>query len=502
MSGLAKDPKYFVTAPNAEAHEKYIRQIFEVILQDLLFKGISRTEPVLRFKLPEDLKQILDLELKNEPAENQDQLLEFVKQTVYHSVKPGHPRFINQLYSGMDPYGVSAEWVTSAINASVYTYEVAPVFTLMENEVFEKMRNIVGFPAGKGDGLFCPGGSMANGYAISLARFRKRPEIKEHGLFGIPEMVMFVSEDAHYSFKKLASFQGMGGKHVVGVKVDSRGKMDPCQLVRAIEDALAKGQEPFLVCATAGTTVLGAFDPIDAMGVICMKYGLWFHVDAAWGGGALMSDKYRKLMKGIDKADSVTWNPHKLLCAPQQCSTLLLKHEKIASDAHATHATYLFQQDKFYDASQYDTGDKHIQCGRRADVFKFWMMWKAKGKQGFAAHIDHVFGMAEYCVEQLRNRSPAFKLLLEKPECTNVSFWYIPPSLQSLDTESQEFITKIHKVAPQIKERMMKAGTMMVTYQPLRNYPNFFRIVIQSSEVQKEDIDFFLDEIEKLGKDL
>jgi len=135
----------------------------------------------------------------------------------------------------LDPYGVAAEWVTSALNGSVYTYEVAPVFTLMELEVFERMRNIIGFPKNQGDGLFCPGGSIANGYAISVARFKKRPEIKviliccifhykscwylnidskliglikERGLCGMKPMVMFVSEDAHYSFKKLASFQG------------------------------------------------------------------------------------------------------------------------------------------------------------------------------------------------------------------------------------------------------------------------------------------------------
>lgn len=81
----------------------------------------------------------------------------------------------------------------------------------------------------------------------------------------------------------------------------------------------------------------------------------------------------------------MTWNPHKLLCSPQQCSTFLLKDDKIASEAHATNAAYLFQKDKFYDASKYDTGDKHIQCGRRADVFKFWLMWKSK--VNFAAFL-------------------------------------------------------------------------------------------------------------------
>lgn len=89
------------------------------------------------------------------------------------------------------------------------------------------------------------------------------------------------------------------------------------------------------------------------------------------------------------RADSVTWNPHKLLTAPQQCSTLLLRHEGILSEAHSANAAYLFQKDKFYD-TKYDTGDKHVQCGRRADVLKFWFMWKAKGTSGFEKHIDKV----------------------------------------------------------------------------------------------------------------
>lgn len=160
-----------------------------------------------------------------------------------------------------------------------------------------------------------------------------------------------------------------------------------------------------------------------------------------------MSPKYRHLLKGIDRADSVTWNPHKLLCAPQQCSTFLIKDSDICTQAHATKATYLFQQDKFYDATYFDTGDKHVQCGRRADVLKFWFMWKAKGSDGFAAHIEHIFGVAQYCVQEIKTRSPAFKLLMEEPECTNITFWYIPPSMRDLNQDSDEFWEKLHRVS-------------------------------------------------------
>lgn len=122
----------------------------------------------------------------------------------------------------------------------------------------------------------------------------------------------------------------------------------------------------------------------------------------------------------------MTWNPHKLLTAPQQCSTLLLRHEGILSAANSANAAYLFQKDKFYD-TRYDTGDKHMQCGRRADVLKFWFMWKAKGTHGFEQHVEKVFDNAKFFVESIKRR-PGFKMVLEEPQCTNICFWYVPTS--------------------------------------------------------------------------
>lgn len=201
------------------------------------------------------------------------------------------------------------------------------------------------------------------------------------------------------------------------------------------------------------------------------------------------------------RADSVTWNPHKLLAAPQQCSTFLTRHAGILTACHSSNATYLFQKDKFYD-TRYDTGDKHIQCGRRADVLKFWFMWRAKGSDGFAAHVDRVFENAEFFADQIRQRAN-FEMVLAEPECTNICFWYVPPSMMSLtDRQSEEWRRRIHAVAPKIKERMMREGTMMMTYQPLWTKPNFFRLVLQNSSLTKDDMLHIIDEIERLGADL
>lgn len=260
-----------------------------------------------------------------------------------------------------------------------------------------------------------------------------------------------------------------------------------------------QGSAPFLVCATAGTTVLGAFDPLDKIADICEKHDLWLHVDASWGGSALISRKHRRLLHGIQRADSVAWNPHKMLLAGIQCCALLVKDNSgLLKKCYSAKAAYLFQQDKFYDVS-YDTGDKSIQCSRRPDAFKFWLMWKALGTTGLEERVNRALALARYLVEEIKKRE-GFQLLLE-PEYANVCFWYIPPSLRKME-DGPEFWQKLHRVAPVVKERMMKKGSMMLGYQPNQGKVNFFRQVVISPQVSREDMDFLLDEIELLAKDL
>ncbi|XP_075166846.1 glutamate decarboxylase-like protein black [Haematobia irritans] len=488
--------RMIVSHPTAKVID-FIRECVEEILKSAVFNGTNRSTKVVEWHSPEELKALYDFTLKPE-SESHETLFGLLKKTIEYSVKTGHPYFINQLYSGVDPYALIGQWLTDALNPSVYTYEVAPVFTLMEEEVLSEMRRIVGFQ-GEGDGIFCPGGSIANGYAISCARYYKHPESKKQGLFSGKRQIVFTSEDAHYSVEKLAMFMGIGSDNVWKIKTNELGKMDNDDLERNIKKCLEENCDPLMVSATAGTTVLGAYDDLPRIADLCKAHGMWLHVDAAWGGGALISQKYRSRLRGIERADSVTWNPHKMLTASQQCSTFLTKHKDILSKCHSTNATYLFQKDKFYDTS-YDTGDKHIQCGRRADVFKFWFMWKAKGTKGLEDHVNQLFQMAEFITQKIKER-PGFELVLDQPECTNVSFWYVPPSLRSMP-RSSEFYDKLHTIAPKIKEGMIKKGSMMVTYQPLHDLPNFFRIVLQNSCLNENDMNYFLDEIERLGSSL
>ncbi|XP_050300566.1 cysteine sulfinic acid decarboxylase isoform X2 [Anthonomus grandis grandis] len=496
-------PIGFESVTTRRDHEAFLRECLEILLKEAVFEGTSRKNKVVEFRQPEELLKIFDFQLTNDPT-TQSAMVKNLRDVVKYSVKTGHPYFVNQLFSSTDAYGLIGQILTDALNPSAYTYEVAPVIILMEETVLREMRKIVGWANGDGDGIFCPGGSLANGYAISCARHYYFPEAKTKGLHSLPKLVLFTSQDAHYSIKKLSAFMGLGTENICLVKTDDRGKMDTDHLEKLIEETIASNAKPFMVSATAGTTVLGAFDPIDKLADICKKYNIWLHVDAAWGGGSLMSKKHRVLLKGVERADSVIWNPHKLLTAPQQCSTFLVRHKNVLADAHSQNAVYLFQKDKFYDTS-YDTGDKHIQCGRKADVVKFWFMWKAKGTSGLEKHIDKIYENSKFFLETIRNR-PGFELFLPEPECTNICFWYVPESLRpgnfKENMQNKEFTEKLHHVAPKMKEKMMKEGTMMVTYQTQSDKPNFFRIVFQNSSLDKNDMLHLVEEFERLGKDL
>ncbi|KAJ9579584.1 hypothetical protein L9F63_004769, partial [Diploptera punctata] len=472
------------------------------MLQILCDEGVldpHRNSPVVRFHHPKKLEGLLNLELGAQGLQ-ECELLELCREAVSHSVQTCHPHFKNQLYGGTDPYGLAASYLAEALNTNIHTYEVAPVFVLVECAVLQHVLNLFGFP--DGDGIFAPGGSMSNMYGMVLARYKAVPDSKTKGLSGQPTLVAFTSEDGHYSVKKGAHWLGIGTENVIPVKTDSGGCMIPSDLVCCIEKALSEGKKPFFVSATSGTTVLGAFDPLEQLADICQQYGIWLHVDACWGGTLILSKKHCHRLQGINRANSLAWNPHKMLGAPLQCALFLTQEKGLMHHCNSASASYLFQQDKFYDMS-YDTGDKSIQCGRKVDAFKLWLMWKARGNQGFESLINNAMDAARYFKERIEGR-PGFRLVLNEFECTNICFWFIPPSLRNME-ENNDWWQKMHDVAPKIKEKLIVSGSLMISYQPLpqKGLCNFFRFVTSCHPVATlADMDYVWQEIERCGADI
>jgi sulfinoalanine decarboxylase len=173
---MSENSERYFSLPN-KSQEKFLRTIFDTVLSNAIFEGTKRENKVLEWTDPEELKKKFNMDLKDE-ADSDEELLKLTNDTIKYSVKTGHPYFVNQLFSCVDPYGFAGQLITDALNPSVYTYEVSPCFILMEEVVLKEMRKIVGWKDGEGDGIFCPGGSIANGYSISCARYRAFPEVK------------------------------------------------------------------------------------------------------------------------------------------------------------------------------------------------------------------------------------------------------------------------------------------------------------------------------------
>ncbi|XP_049807352.1 glutamate decarboxylase [Schistocerca nitens] len=476
---------------------EFLLKVVDVLLE-YIKQSHDRNAKVLEFHHPAEMRSLLDLELPDRGVSLQ-QLVDDCQTTLKYQVRTGHPHFFNQLSCGLDLVSMAGEWLTATANTNMFTYEIAPVFILMEHVVLERMREIIGWRGG--DSILAPGGSVSNLYAFLAARHRMFPGYKEKGLHSINgQLVMYTSDQCHYSVKSCAAVCGLGTDNCVLVPSDDKGRMIPSELERLIVERKMRGQIPFFVNATAGTTVLGSFDPIEPIADICQKYKLWLHIDAAWGGGLLMSRKYRHpRFTGVERADSVTWNPHKLMGALLQCSTVHFREEGILISCNQMSAEYLFMQDKLYDV-QYDTGDKVIQCGRHNDIFKLWLQWRAKGTEGFERMMDRLMELSQYMVRRIKSMPEKFYLIME-PEMVNVCFWYVPTRMRSM-THDREREKLLGQITPLLKGRMMMAGTLMVGYQPLDERPNFFRNIISSAAVTEADVDFLLSEMDRLGHDL
>lgn len=475
-----------------------LKKILEIVLREKIVTGVDAPEKVIEFKQPEELKKLFDLRAGHDGC-SPDEAHALLEQVVRYSVRTTHPHFYNQLYAGIDEVALTGAWLTEALNTNQYTFEVAPVFMLVEHEVIRQLVELYGFE--DGDGIFAPGGSMSNMYAMVLARYRKNPNVKRTGVFSSKPLIVFTSDQGHYSVSKSASWLGIGMDHVVPVATDDQGRMLPEALRKAVQKAREQGGDPYFVNATAGSTVFGAYDPLDQLADVCAEEGLWLHVDGCWGGAVVLSRKHKHLVSGIHRVDSVAWNPHKMLGAALQCSAFVTKHKGLLHQCNSARASYLFQQDKYYDVS-YDTGDKSVQCGRKVDAFKLWLSFKLHGMAELERRVDAAFAASRHLCEQVKARE-GFRLLRE-PQCTNVCFWFVPPSLRD-QPETPEWWVKLSKVAPQLKERMVREGSMMVGYQPVasKGLVNFIRMVTTCTPTPTlAHMDFVLDEIARLGADL
>jgi len=369
--------------------------IFNRIVGDLL--DDEAKNPVAEFVPTPTLNERLDLGLQAAPLETAD-LEAALKDLVFTSPRTATPGFFNQLFGGRQDKAILGDLLSVMLNNSMATYKAAGPQIGVEKAIIREVCDMIGWDD-TSDGTMGPGGSMTNFMGMLMARDAFNARTRFEGVH--QKMTVYTSIESHYSTPKNAAFAGIGRDNVRKIATDDKGRMDNAVLRETIKDDIAKGFHPILINCTAGTTVLGAFDNLVEASAVAKEFDLWLHVDGAYCGSALFSDTYRHLIEGVENVDSFTINAHKMLGTPLSCSLIMVKDKKHLHDSFSNDASYLYQTD--HDA--FNLGKMSIQCGRRNDALKFWVLWKSVGTQGLAHIVDTQFNLADVARDYVRNHA-------------------------------------------------------------------------------------------------
>jgi len=390
------------------------------------------------------------------------------------SVKTAHPQYFNQLWAGQSEPALVGSIIEAVANTSMYTYEVAPVATIIENEMLNVFKRVFGFESGEAQ--VTTGGSNSNYVALLLALHKKFPNLKQSGLQGLPKCAVFVSSEAHYSMDKAAVMSGIGLDSLYKIPTDDRGVMNTAELEKQIEICKAEGRVPVSIIGTAGTTVRGAYDNFEELARVAKSNDCWLHIDGAWGGAVAFAGEAREFLKGFDKADSMTWDAHKMLGVPLMCGVLFARDpECFDRVCNLGDTSYIFHDSE----DRQDLGPYSLQCGRRVDMLKMWLEYVFYGEQGFKDRIDNFMHLSSVAENRIK-AEPTLELQSER-WINNICFRTKACHSGDLNTFNKA-----------VRERLHKHGSSFVNIAYI-NDDLTVRLIITNKDVTEADINEFFD---------
>lgn len=394
-----------------------------------------------------------------------------------------HPRYVGHQIAGPLPAAVWTEAVTGALNQSVAVFEMSPVFTVLEHRVVQWMCGLAGFGKGSG-GTMTSGGTEATFTGLLAARGAVMPNAWTNGVGSDPP-VLLCGEHAHYAVTRAAAELGLGMRNVLPIR--SRDyRMDVDALHGALNEMSRVGKRVMAVVATAGSTATGSFDDLEAIARLCDEHNVWLHVDAAHGASALLSSKHRDKLRGLSRARSLAWDPHKMMLLPSQAGMLLVRDERDLDSAFSQRAPYLF-----HDAEGervWDQGTRNFMCSRRADVFKLWVALQRYGAAALGSMYDYFCDLARVAYEEVAERAD-FEALHE-PECNILCFRYVGDGKQSDET--------LDALNRELRERYNLSGEGWITGTNLDG-KRVLRMTLMNPRTTPADLRDLLDGLAKVA---
>jgi L-2,4-diaminobutyrate decarboxylase len=403
------------------------------------------------------------------------------------------PRYIGHQVAASVPLAGLFDAVGSVTNQVMAIYDVGPWATAAEWAMVERLGQEIGWMPGAFSGLVTHGGSLANLTALLTARNVALGECWEEGIAASDAPpVMVVHRDVHYCVSRSAGILGLGTNRVVRVGLDKRRRMDVGQLAETLQTLRAKGHPIVAVTACACSTPVGAFDPLEEIAAVCRRYEVWLHVDAAHGGAACLSARHRHLVAGLQQADSLVWDAHKMLFVPGLCAFVLYRDRAHRFETFRQDAPYLFDP-AAPGLAEYDSGLRTVECTKRAAAFGLWGVWSLFGRQLFADLVDITFGMGRVFYEKLL--AAADFTPLHEPECNIVAFRHVPDALREAPPEV------LGRFQFELRRRVIESGQFYIVSTKIDGV-GALRVTIINPLTTPDHLDQLLATLRDVGRSL
>jgi aromatic-L-amino-acid decarboxylase len=406
-----------------------------------LVDRLERDLPVARGEDSKSVRTAIALDVPSHPLDL-EAIEEYLRDFVFsHSMYPGHPGFLGYVSGAGTVPGAAADLVASGLNQNSGGWRLSPAATELEHHLGEWFAQKVGLPRGSG-GFMVSGGAMANLVGVQLARLEKAGwDVREAGLLPGPQLVIYVSTETHVTVDRAAEISGLGRAGVRHIPTDAELRMDVDALRSTIEADLDTGHKPIAVIATAGTTATGSIDPLDQIADICEELDLWMHVDGAYGGAAAMTRDLAPLFAGIERADSVGFDPHKWLYTPIAGACVLVRDFGVLHNAFGLHASYIVEDPETTGWGQ-DMAFLTPNFTRPFSALKVWVSLLAHGWDAYERRIAHDVELTRY-LEHLVREEPELELIT--PQRLSIATFRYRPTEVAADPSHDPYLNELNE---------------------------------------------------------